>query len=101
VDRPKQVGRPPEVLDRDLEEGLLGSQPAGPERRQGLVVERRVLDREVEDRGVARQPRDVEVADVTGQRAVIEHPAADLIEPEALADMGEAGGGSGHGRLLW
>ena len=82
----EQVGGPREVLDREVEEQPLARDPLlhlGGDRR---VVERRVPEGEVVDRRVAREAGDRQLADIASERAVVEHAAGDVVEPETLAE---------------
>jgi hypothetical protein len=55
----------------------------------GIVVEVRVLDREVEDRGIRSKPRDREIVDVVAQCSTGQEPSRDVVKPEALAKIVE------------
>ena len=55
----------------------------------GIVVEVRVLDREVEDRRIRSKPSDLEIVDVVAQCSTGQEPPRDVVKPEALAEIVE------------
>jgi hypothetical protein len=87
IDRLEHAGGVPEVRQRQLEEGLLRLQPALVQLGDLLVVAVAAADRLVEDGRVRGQPGDRQLVDVALQRAVAEHVARDVVEPEALAEL--------------
>ena len=95
VDRGEEVGGVAQVGDRQLEEDPLGRSGADPLLGNGagaelgdlLVVGVAAGDRLVEDRRVRGQAGDRELVDVAGERAVAQHRAGDVVEPEALAQL--------------
>ena len=93
VDRPKQIGGLPEVLQRQLEEQRLARLAFLHFLADGVVVVVTVLDGVIEDRGVRGEPRDRELLDVAAERAAGQQTAGDVVEPEALAHFVEFLGG--------
>ena len=88
-DRPEQIGRPGEVVEREVEEDRL-ARPALLEIGQDRsVVRRAVLDRLIEDRRVRGQPGHGELVDVASERPAVEQVARDVVEPDALAQIVE------------
>ena len=89
VDRPKQIGGLPEVVQRQLEEQRLARLAFLQFLADGVVVVVTVLEGVVEDRGVRGEPRDRELLDVAAERAAGQQTAGDVVEPEALAHFVE------------
>jgi hypothetical protein len=87
MDWPEQVGRPSEVLQRQLEEERLARLTSAQLLANRRVVRRTVLDRVVEDRRVRGKPGDRQVPDVVLERASIQQIACDVVEPDALAHI--------------
>ncbi len=95
VDRLEEIGRIAQVGERQLEEDPLGRRRAysllrdvaGAELGDLLVVGVTAGDRLVEDRRVGGEAGDRELVDVALQRAVGQHRAGDVVEPEALAHV--------------
>ena len=68
MDRPKEIGGLSQVLDRKLEEERFAGLAFLRLLADGIVVEVRILDRQVEDRGIRSEPGDREIVDVVTQR---------------------------------
>ena len=89
VDRPEQVRRARQVLDRQVEEQILGrSRLAKPGADRG-VVGAALADGVVEDRRIRGEPGDRQLVQVARERTVVEHVARDVVEPEALTKIVE------------
>ena len=84
--RTEQVGGLAKVLQREREEERLAALSLLRQLSDRPVVRGAAADRLVEDRRVRSEPRDRELRDVARQRAVGEHVAADVVEPETLAE---------------
>jgi hypothetical protein len=84
-DRPEHVGGSAQVVERELEECLLGARPAGRGRPDRLVVGGGASDRAIVDRRVGGQAGDREVAGVPLQGPAGQEIAGDVVEPQALA----------------
>jgi hypothetical protein len=100
VDRPEQVGGVGQVVDREREEQLLARAPGARQLADLIVVGVAGTDRLLEDGRVRGQSGDRVLGDVARQRAVAEHVAADVVEPEGLAELVQLAGGGVHGFSL-
>ena len=89
VDRGKQVGRPSEVGQGQVEEDRLVRLTPGGAVSNVDVVGAGATDRLVEDRRVRGQASDRQVGDVARERAGVEQVARDVVEPEPLAQAVE------------
>ena len=87
VNRPKQVGGPGDVLERQVEEERLARFALAQLLADRGVVGGAVLDGVVEDRRIRGEPRHRELVDVALERAAIQQVARDVVEPEALAQI--------------
>src|SRR5207249_4753153 len=85
VDRPEEIGRLGQILERQVEEERL----ARPARAQllpdGRVVLLPTADRVVEDGRVRGETGDRELLDVPAETSTPEESARDVVEPDALA----------------
>jgi hypothetical protein len=88
-DRPEDVGRAREVLEREVEEERLDG-PAGLHTlADRVVVGGAVLDGLVEDGRVRGQPRHRKLLDVARDRPAAEQVSRDVVQPDALAQVVE------------
>jgi hypothetical protein len=96
VDLLEEVGGAAEVRDRELEEQRFGLEALLAQLGDLPVVIAAAADRLVEDRGVGGEAGHVEIVDVALQRAVVQDPAGDVVEPEALPQVVELLGRVAH-----
>src|SRR6266567_7853199 len=87
MDRPEQVRRLREVVQREFEEEFLPRLAFRELALDGVVVIAAVLDRVVEDRRIRRQSGDRELVDIAAEHARPQQVARDVVEPEALAQI--------------
>src|SRR5215467_17 len=87
VNRPKEIRRLFDILQRELEEQLLPRFALRELALDRAIVVAAVLDRVVEDRRIRGQPRHRELVDVAAQHARLQQVARDVVEPEALAEI--------------
>ncbi len=78
----------------DLEEEALAGEAPRRGIADGFVVVLALLDRLVEDRGVRGEPCDRVLVDVPLHCSIVQHPAGDVVQPEALSAGGVAAPGS-------
>src|SRR6185312_1574689 len=93
VDRREQRRRIAQILDRQREEQRLVVALTGRRAGDRVVVIAAAGDRMVEDRRVRREPGDRVLVDVARQRAVLQQPARDVVEPQPLAELVQLAGG--------
>ena len=87
VGRTEQIRRLRQVFEREIDEQLFAGLPRGRLSANRIVIEAAVTDGVIENRRVGREPGYVEIIDVASQRAVDQHLARDVVEPEALAEL--------------
>src|SRR5271157_3158557 len=87
VDRAKKIRGLGQVLQGKFEEQCLARLARSGLLMDGIVVETRLLDGLIEDRGVRGQPRHRKFIDVTAQRAARQQSAGDVVEPNTLAEI--------------
>ena len=97
VDRPEQVCGLRKILERELEEQVFSGNARPFQHTNAGVVGVTASDGRLEDRGVRGQPRYAQFCNVSRQRAALEQPAGDVIEPDALAMPGKLAGVAVHG----
>ena len=86
-DGPENVRGAADVVDRELLEDREGLLPLGRRAAHVLVVEIRVRDGLLEDRRVRRHPREAVLADQARQLSRGHQVAADVVVPDALAEL--------------
>jgi len=96
MDSGKEVGGPGQVLDGQFEEQFLAGAAGSHLLGNRGVVGGGVFDRQIEDRRVGSEARYRELVDIAGKRAVVEHVAGDVVEPEARSGPVQGGGDGGH-----
>jgi hypothetical protein len=87
INRPEQVRRLREIIQRELEEEFLSRLAFRELAFDVVVVIAAVLDRVVEDRRIRRQPGDRELVDIAAEHTRPQQVARDVVEPEALAQI--------------
>jgi hypothetical protein len=97
VDRAKQRRGLTQIFDRELEDQLFTGHAFAALLPNGVVVEMRVFDRMIEDRRVRRQPGHRPFFNVPAQCAAGQQPTGDVVEPQALAEIVQSGGGTCRG----
>src|SRR5205085_689616 len=85
--RPAATRRTRQVLDREVEEEVLSGPALGREPADPLVVVGALRDRLIEDRRVGREAGHRQLVHVLLERARIEQPARDVVEPDALTGV--------------
>ena len=75
MDGTKEIGVLPQVLNREFEEERFAGLAFLPLLADRIVVEVRVLDREVEDRRIRSESRGREIIDVMAQGPASEQPS--------------------------
>src|SRR6185437_15992361 len=75
------------VLQRQREEQVFAVLALREQFRDRVVVVVSAGDRLVEDRRIGRQAGHVVLSDVFRQRALVEHAAGDVVQPDALAEV--------------
>ena len=94
MNRTEEIGGAGEVLDRELEEDILGGLPFVGHRADGAVVSGAGADGTLEDGRVRSEPGNGHLLDVAGEHAGIEKIAGDVVEPDALAQVMQQVGGA-------
>ena len=97
MNRPEEVGGPLQVLNSQCEKKLLADQTPPQFLGDGGIVEVSLLDGVVVDRGITRQTGDRQATDPISQRAIIKQAAGNVVDPEALPQSVQLGGGCGWG----
>ena len=92
MDPREEIGRSPQVLDRELEEELLTRAAQPRLDPDGVVIEARG-DRLVIDGGIRRESRHRVLVDETLDRSLVEHSSGDVVQPEALPPLVKRLGG--------
>ena len=87
VNGAEKVGRPAEVVQRQLEEEGYGRDPVSDLRADRRVVGGAVLDRVIEDRRVRGETGHRQLVDVPLERPAIQQVAGDVVEPQTLAQL--------------
>jgi hypothetical protein len=83
----EQVGRPGQILQRQIEKQVLARSARPHLLADRVVVRGTVLDGVVEDRGIGGEPGHRELVDVVFKRPAAQQIAGDIVEPDALAQI--------------
>ncbi len=85
VQRPEQIRRRLDILDRKLPEDLLRALAGLRQRYQPGIIVLRLGDRVHEDRRIGGNAADLSAGDHPGQLAIVQQAALDVVVPDRLA----------------